>query len=134
MNGVNKVILLGALGKDPEMRYAASGSAICTFSVATSRSWKDKNGEKKTETEWHSVVCFDKLAEICGTYLKKGTKVFVEGRIKNEKWEKNGEIRNSFKIYAQEVQFLGETRSPVLGETRSPDETKQDMATDDVPF
>ena len=84
---LNRVILLGRLGRDPEVRYAPSGSAICNATIATSRQWKDKtSGERQEETEWHRVVFYDRLAEIAGEYLKKGRSVYVEGRLKTRKW------------------------------------------------
>lgn len=86
--GVNKVIILGRLGKDPEVRYLNGGSAVCSFSVATSESWNDRNtGEKKEQTEWHNIVTFGKLAEIAGEYLAKGSVVYLEGQIKTRKWK-----------------------------------------------
>ncbi|MBI5885290.1 MAG: single-stranded DNA-binding protein [Deltaproteobacteria bacterium] len=127
MSGVNKVILLGNLGKDPEIRYTPSGTAVCNFSVATSRVWKGKDGDRKEETEWHTIVCFNKLAETCAEYLKKGFKVFIEGRIKTEKWEKDGEERRAIKIYAQAVQFMGARKEGQTHEAGPQD-------TDDVPF
>jgi single-strand DNA-binding protein len=91
MASVNKVILIGNLGRDPEVRYAPSGSAICNVTIATSRNWKDKaSGERQEETEWHRVVFYDRLAEIAGEYLRKGRPVYVEGRLKTRKWQKDG--------------------------------------------
>ncbi len=109
MASVNKVILVGNLGRDPETRYATSGSAICNITVATSRQWKDKaTGEKKEETEWHRVVFYDRLAEIAGEYLKKGRPVYVEGRLKTRKWQdKEGHDRYTTEIVAEEMQLLG---------------------------
>jgi single-strand DNA-binding protein len=109
MASVNKVILVGNLGRDPETRYATSGSAICNITVATSRQWKDKaTGEKKEETEWHRVVFYDRLAEIAGEYLKKGRPVYVEGRLKTRKWQdKEGQDRYTTEIVAEEMQLLG---------------------------
>ncbi len=109
MAAVNKVIIVGNLGRDPETRYSATGSAICNVSVATTRSWKDKNsGEKQEETEWHRVVFFDKLAEIAGEYLKKGRPVYVEGRLKTRKWQdKDGKDQYTTEIVATEMQMLG---------------------------
>lgn len=93
MASVNKVIVIGNLGKDPEVRYMANGDPACNFSVATTESWKDKStGEKKEETEWHRVSVFGKLAEICGQYLKKGSQVYVEGSLKTRKWREDGRI------------------------------------------
>ena len=109
MASVNKVILVGNLGRDPETRYATSGAAICNVTIATSRQWKDKtSGEKKEETEWHRVVFYDRLAEIAGEYLKKGRPVYVEGRLKTRKWQdKEGQDRYTTEIIAEEMQLLG---------------------------
>jgi single-strand DNA-binding protein len=109
MASVNKVIIVGNLGKDPEVRYAPSGSAICNVTIATSRQWKDKtSGEKQEETEWHRVVFYDRLAEIAGEYLKKGRPVYVEGRLKTRKWtDKEGVEKYTTEIVAAEMQLLG---------------------------
>ncbi|MBK9702787.1 MAG: single-stranded DNA-binding protein [Betaproteobacteria bacterium] len=109
MASVNKVILVGNLGKDPETRYATSGAAICNITLATSRQWKDKaSGEKREETEWHRVVFNDRLAEIAGEYLKKGRPVYVEGRLKTRKWQdKEGQDRYTTEVIAEEMQLLG---------------------------
>ncbi len=109
MASVNKVILIGNLGRDPEVRYAPSGSAICNVTIATSRQWKDKTtGERQEETEWHRVVFFDRLAEIAGEYLKKGRPVYVEGRLKTRKWtDKEGVEKYTTEIMANEMQLLG---------------------------
>lgn len=108
MAGVNKVILIGRLGKDPEIKYFQDGTAVCNFSIATSEEWKDKNtGEKKEKTEWHRIVAFRKLAEICGEYLSKGKQVYVEGRLRTRSWEQDGATRYVTEIVASEVQFLG---------------------------
>jgi single-strand DNA-binding protein len=107
--GVNKVILIGNLGKDPEVRYSPSGQAIANVTIATSESWKDKtSGEKQEKTEWHRVVFFGRLAEIAGEYLKKGSQVFVEGRLQSRKWQdKDGQDRYTTEIVANEMQMLG---------------------------
>jgi len=106
--GINKVILVGNLGNDPDVRYSQSGSAITTISVATSDSWTDKNGEKQERTEWHRVKFFGKLAEIAGEYLKKGRQVYVEGALRTEKYtDKNGVEKYSTDIIANEMQMLG---------------------------
>jgi len=109
MASVNKVILLGNLGRDPETRFSANGGAICNVSIATTRSWKDKNsGERREETEWHRVVFYDRLAEIAGEYLKKGRPVYVEGRLQTRKWQdKEGQDRYTTEIVATEMQLLG---------------------------
>jgi single-strand DNA-binding protein len=106
--GVNKVILVGNLGNDPEVRYSQSGSTITTLSVATSESWKDKNGEQQERTEWHRVKAFGRLAEIMGEYLKKGRQVYIEGSLRTEKYtDKNGVEKYSTDIIADEMQMLG---------------------------
>ncbi|MFV1997724.1 MAG: single-stranded DNA-binding protein [Acidiferrobacterales bacterium] len=107
--GVNKVILIGNLGKDPEVRYAPSGQAIANINIATSESWKDKTtGEKQEKTEWHRVVFFSRLAEIVGEYLKKGSQVYIEGRLQTRKWQdKEGNDRYTTEIVANEMQMLG---------------------------
>ena len=109
MASVNKVIIVGNLGKDPETRYSPNGGAICNVRIATTRNWKDKaTGEKKEETEWHSVVFYDRLAEIAGEYLKKGRPVYVEGRLKTRKWQdKEGQERYTTEVIATEMQLLG---------------------------
>jgi single-strand DNA-binding protein len=109
MSNVNKVIIVGRVGRDPEIRYTGNGAAICNLSVATSRSWKDKNsGDKKEETEWHRVSMFDKLAEITGEYVKKGALVYVEGRLKTRKWtDKDGVEKYTTEIQAEQMQMLG---------------------------
>ena len=109
MASVNKVIIVGNLGRDPEVRYNPNGGAWCTVSIATSRNWKDKtSGEKVEETEWHRDVFNDRLAEIAGEYLKKGRSVYVEGRLKTRKWtDKDGAEKFTTEIIAQEMQMLG---------------------------
>jgi single-strand DNA-binding protein len=109
MASVNKVIIVGNLGKDPETRFMPSGGAICNARIATTRNWKDKaTGEKKEETEWHSVVFYDRMAEIAGEYLKKGRPVYVEGRLKTRKWQdKEGQDRYTTEIIATEMVLLG---------------------------
>ncbi len=106
--GINKVILVGTLGKDPEVRYSQSGSALTSVSIATNESWKDKNGEKQERTEWHRVKFFGKLAEIAGEYLKKGGQVYIEGSLRTEKYtDKQGVEKYSTDIIANEMQMLG---------------------------
>ena len=109
MASVNKVTLIGNLGKDPEVRYAPSGSAICNITIATSRVSKDKtSGERQEQTEWHRVVMFDRLAEIAGEYLKKGKSVYIEGRLQTRKWtDKDGVEKYTTEIIAQEMTMLG---------------------------
>jgi len=106
--GVNKVILVGNLGRDPEIRYSPNGGAVATLSLATSDSWKDKNtGEQVEKTEWHRIVMFRRLAEIAGEYLKKGSKVYIEGKLQTRKWQdQNGQDRYTTEIVANEMQML----------------------------
>ena len=107
--GVNKVILVGNLGKDPEVRYSPNGGAVANITIATSESWKDKtSGEKQEKTEWHRVVFFGRLAEIAGEYLKKGAQIYIEGRLQTRKWhDKEGKDRYTTEIVANEMQMLG---------------------------
>lgn len=107
--GINKAIILGYLGQEPDVKYTSSGSAIANLSIATTESWKDKNtGQKQERTEWHKVVFFGKLGEICGKYLNKGSQVYVEGRIQTEKWQdKDGKDRYTTKIIGSEMQMIG---------------------------
>ncbi len=107
--GINKVILVGHLGRDPEVRYSPSGAAIANVTIATSEGWKDKQtGEQQERTEWHRVVFFSRLAEIAGEYLRKGSQVYVEGRLQTRKWQdQNGQDRYTTEIVANEMQMLG---------------------------
>ena len=107
--GVNKVILVGNLGRDPEMKYTASGAAIANVTIATSESWNDKQtGEKVEKTEWHRVVAFQRLAEIMGEYLKKGSQVYIEGKLQTRKWQdQNGQDRYTTEVVANDMQMLG---------------------------
>jgi single-strand DNA-binding protein len=109
MASVNKVILVGRLGKDPEVRYLPDGGAVCNITLATSETWKDKtSGEKQEKTEWHRVTFYRKLAEIAGEYLKKGREIYVEGRLETRKWtDKEGRDRYTTEIIANEMQMLG---------------------------
>ena len=109
MASVNKVIIIGNLGRDPEVRYTPNGNAVCNVSVATTRNWKAKeSGDKVEETEWHRVVFYDRLAEIAGEYLKKGRSVYVEGRLKTRKWQdKEGKDVYTTEIIAEEMKMLG---------------------------
>ena len=107
--GINKVILVGNLGQDPEVRYSASGSAVATLNIATSEQWTDKqSGQKQERTEWHRVVMFNRLGEIAGEYLKKGSQVYIEGKLQTRKWQdQNGQDRYTTEIVANEMQMLG---------------------------
>lgn len=123
MASVNKVILVGNLGADPETRYTASGDAVCNIRLATTESWKDKNtGDRREITEWHRVVFYRKLAEIAGQYLRKGSQVYLEGRIKTRKWQdKEGQDRYTTEIEATEMQMLG-SRQGMGAPASSPDD------------
>jgi single-strand DNA-binding protein len=118
MASVNKVILIGNLGKDPEVRYAPSGSAIANITLATSRSWKDKtSGERQEETEWHRVVFFDRMAEVAGEYLKKGKSVYIEGRLKTRKWtDKEGVEKYTTEVMADKMEMLGSREGGGMGD------------------
>ena len=147
--GVNKVILLGNLGKDPELNYLPSGQSVAKFSLATSRKYKDKNGELKEETEWHNIVAWGKVGEISAQYLKKGSQAYVEGRIRSHSWEdREGKKRTTVEIVADEIVLLGgrgegsaeaPARSPAAARpARSPDDFgepgSQEITDDDIPF
>lgn len=107
-SGINKVILIGRLGKDPEVRYTTSGGAVTNFTMATSESWTDKGGQKQERTEWHRIVVWGKLGELCGQYLAKGRQAFVEGRLQTREWQdKDNNKRYTTEIVAMNVQFLG---------------------------
>jgi single-strand DNA-binding protein len=106
--GVNKVILIGNLGKAPELRFTPSGQAVANFTIATNESWNDKSGQKQERTEWHRIVVWGKLAELCGQYLSKGRQCYVEGRLQTREWnDKEGKKNYTTEIVAQTVQFLG---------------------------
>ena len=130
---LNKVILIGRLGRDPEVRYMPNGEAVCNFSVATSEKYTDKNGQRQEATEWHNVTMYRKLAEIAGQYLKQGSQVYIEGKIKSRKYtDKNGVERTAYDIIANELKMLG-------GNTQTPAQKPQpaqaqDEISDDVPF
>lgn len=117
MPSVNKVILIGNLGRDPEVRYTPSGSAVCSLRLATTRNWKNReSGERQEETEWHSVVLYERQAEIAGEYLKKGRPVYIEGRLKTRKWQdKDGNDRYTTEIVADTMQLLGGTEGGDTG-------------------
>ena len=142
MASVNKVIIVGNLGKDPEVRYMANGDAACNFSVATTESWKDKtSGEKKEETEWHRVSVFGKLAEICGQYLKKGSQVYVEGSLKTRKWtDKEGQEKYTTEVRCSHMTILGSRPSgesdskPEYDPKPSGKKPSFDDLGDDIPF
>ena len=113
---VNKVILVGRLGKDPELKYTPSGAPVAKFSLATDESFKDKTGEKQEHTEWHNIVAWNKLAEICGEYLTKGKLVYIEGSIRSRQWQdQSGNKRTSYEIIANQMQMLGSRAESVPG-------------------
>lgn len=108
MSGVNRAFIIGSLGGDPELKYLPNGDAVCNFSVATSEEWKDKaSGEKKEKAEWHRIVAFRKLGEICGKYLTKGKLVYLEGKLQTRSWEQDGSKRYMTEIVINDMQMLG---------------------------
>ncbi len=132
MASVNKVILIGNLGKDPELRYTPNGTAVGNFNIATNEVWTDKNGEKKTRTEWHRIVTWAKLAETCGEFLSKGKQVYVEGSIQTRSWDdKEGNKRTTTEIRAQRVVMLGRAEDRSVDESAPAQEPVEDS---DVPF
>ena len=131
MASVNKVILVGNLGADPELRYTPNGTPVANFSVATHETWTNKEGKKEESTEWHRVVTWGKLAEISGEYLKKGSQVYIEGRIRTRTWEdKEGNKRNTTEIWATSMQMLGGPRKAEAEEQPTPEAP----ADEDIPF
>ena len=138
MSGVNKAIIVGNLGADPDLKYAASGAAVANISVATSEQWKDKNtGNKQEHTEWHRVVFFGKLAEIVGEYLRKGSKVYIEGRIQTRKWQgQDGQYRYTTEIVAKEMQMLDSKGGNSGGNQQVPQQSAPpaDDFDDDIPW
>jgi single-strand DNA-binding protein len=148
--GINKVILVGNLGRDPEIKYTASGGAVANLTIATSESWNDKQtGEKVEKTEWHRVVAFQRLAEIMGEYLKKGSQVYIEGKLQTRKWQdQNGQDRYTTEIVANDMQMLGGRadsagqgqsggggfRKPASQQESSQPAYDNDFADDDIPF
>ena len=134
MAGVNKVILIGNLGKDPEVKYLDNGVAVANFSLATTEKYKIKEGEKVSQTEWHNIVLWRGLAEVAEKYLKKGASVYVEGKIKTRKWEdKDGNTRYNTEILADNMTMLGGKKDSQENTINSPQETASDKA-DDLPF
>jgi single-strand DNA-binding protein len=132
---VNKAILIGRLGKDPEVRYTPDGTMVTNFNLATDEQWKDKSGEKVQKTEWHRIVTFGKLAEICGNYLVKGKLVFVEGRIQTRSWEdKDGVKRFTTEIVANNMQMLDSKGQAKADSAASDAATPGNVPEDDVPF
>jgi single-strand DNA-binding protein len=139
MASVNKVILVGNLGGDPEVRYTPSGKAVASFSLATKEQWTGKDGEKTERTEWHKIVAWARLGEICGEYLRKGSQVYVEGRLQTRSWEdKEGNKRYTTEIVAQNMQMLGSAAGKggmaKSTEERFPTEEPVSIPDDDIPF
>ena len=143
-SGINKVIIVGNLGQDPEIKYTAGGAAVTTLSIATSDSWKDKDsGMDQERTEWHRVVLWRRLAEVAGEYLKKGSKVYIEGQLQTRKWEQEGQTRYTTEIIARDMQFLDSRGSSNNESTQKSSEMNDQSATDvpdsaidddDIPF
>lgn len=129
---LNKVLLIGNLTRDPELRYTPQGSAVCTFGLATNRSWTTEDGEKREETEFHTIVAWNKLAEICAEYLSKGRPAFIEGRLSTREWEgQDGTKRKSTEIVASEVIFLGGAGAPRGEDIDLPAEVNGDSGTEE---
>jgi len=138
---VNKVFLLGNLGRDPEMRSTTSGTPVATFNLATNRRWNNRDGERQEETEWHKLVCFGRLAEIAGQYLSKGRQVFVEGRLQTQSWEdrQTGQTRYKTEIVVEKLQMIGPSGAGGAGVGEgSPTGAVEDLGPepedDDIPF
>lgn len=138
MAGVNKVILIGNLGRDPELRYTPDGTPVANFSIATSDTWTDKaTKEKREKTEWHRIVAWRRLAEICDEYLSKGRQVYVEGKLQTRSWEKDGVKRYTTEIVASSVQFLGrqtKEKVPPPVSVEAPPVPSEASPTVDIPF
>lgn len=138
MASVNKVILVGNLGANPELRYTPSGKAVATFSVATREQWTNKDGEKSERTEWHRIVAWARLGEICGEYLHKGSQVYIEGRLQTRAWEdRDGNKRYTTEVIAQTMQMLGapaKVGTAASVEERFPVEEPISIPDDDIPF
>ena len=133
--GLNKVMIIGNLGKEPELRYTPSGRPVTTFSVAVSRSWKSSNGEHRSETEWFKVVAWGKLAEICKEYLHKGQQVYIEGRLQTRQWEdKEGLQRTTVELIANEMTMLGERREKSQSNENSAEDMPPVIEEDEFPF
>lgn len=139
MSSLNKVMLIGRLGRDPEVKFTSSGTAVCNFSLATSETFKDKSGEKQEKTEWHNVQLWQKLAEIAGEYLVKGSLVFIEGRLQTRKWQdKEGNDRYTTEIVGERMQMLGSKgdtgRSDRSASQSSASDNSSMPEDDDIPF
>jgi len=127
---MNKVFLLGHLGKDPELRYTPGGTEVCTFSIATTEKWTDKDGTKRDETEWHRIVAWRGLAKICGEYLQKGDQISIEGKLKTRNWEDNGQKKYTTEIIAEKMEFCKISGKSGSGQTAGRPEPKDE----DIPF
>ena len=139
MASVNKVILIGNLGRDPELRYTKDGKAVANFTVATNDRWRDREGNSQERTEWHRIVVWDKQAENCAQYLQKGRSVYIEGRLQTREWEdKEGQKRQTTEIVAQQVTFLGSrdagSRSASASAAAPPGPEPAPTEGDDIPF
>ena len=133
--GLNKVMIIGHLGRDPEMRYTPSGRPVVTFSVAVSRSWNSSSGERRSETEWFKVVAWGNLAEICKKFLSKGQQVYVEGRLQTRRWEdKEGQQRTTVELVANEMTMLSDRRDKDQRNDNAPEETPPAIEEDEFPF
>ena len=134
-SGINKVILVGNLGQDPEVKYTAGGAAVTTLSLATSESWKDKDtGTDQEKTEWHRVVLWRRLAEIAGEYLKKGSKVYIEGQLQTRKWEQDGQTRYTTEVVGRDMQFLDSRGGSSSSDNSSSyEDANQDMGSQNLP-
>jgi single-strand DNA-binding protein len=131
---MNKAMIIGNLGNDPEIRYTQKGAAVATFSIATTEKWKDENGAQQEHTDWHRIVAWKGLAEVCGDHLKKGSKVYIEGKMQTRKWEENGITRYTTEIIAKNMEMLGgknfketDSSSPAHGDNPP-------VPTADIPF
>lgn len=135
MSSLNKVMLIGRLGKDPEVRYTQSGVAVASFSLATSEKYKDKSGEQHETTEWHKVTLWNKLAEIAGSYLTKGSLAFVEGKLQTRKWtDKDGSDRYTTEIVGERMQMLGGKSDGSSAKSNDDDRATSSDDPDDIPF
>ena len=135
MAGVNKVILIGNLGKDPEVKYLDSGVAVANFSLATTESYKNKEGERVNQTEWHNIVLWRGLAEVAEKWLKKGSSVYIEGKIKTRKWEdKDGNTRYNTEILADNMTMLGSKSTSESAAPTTPEQQPETDTADDLPF
>jgi len=138
MAGINKVMLIGRLGRDPELRYTQNGQAVANFTLATSERWTNKSGERGERTEWHRIVVWGRLAEICGEYLSKGRQIFIEGRLQTREWEdREGKKRYTTEIVANEMQMLGSRSESGAADSPPAEEgpvSSVPKGDDDIPF